>query len=337
MLTFTLGILLLAVAVIAALLKKAYFVVPTRELKRQAAAGNELADELYRAVGFGRSLRALLWLKIVGATTLGLLLIAQSVPLIVSFILIFAMIWIIFIWLPSTRLSSASMQLTRTLTPAIARVLHTLDPLLQKTYRVATKHYVAPHSGLYELRDMLNLLDLQAGQTDSRITAEEIQLMRRVLEFGDRHVRDVMQPRSAVKTIAADDSVGPVLLDEIHASGHSNMLVTKTARSKEFVGAVVAGDLKLRSSGLVADHMIPGVLYVHENDSLADALHAFYETRMRVFVVVDNHQDYIGALFLEDILTSLLPKQSTPMIADLDATTVVERHRSPSPDGEPEA
>lgn len=328
MLIYILTTLLLGLAVISVMLRKTYAVVPAHELKRQAAHGNELARELYRAVSFGLSLRVLLWISLALSAAGGFVLLASVAPGWISVLAIAALLWFSFSWLPSTRVTGISTRITQALTPAVVWLLHKLDPLLYGLARPVTKHYVGGHSGIYELQDLLDLLDLQSQQPDSRITTEEIGLIRQVLTFGDRKVRDVLRPRAKVKSVALGDTVGPVLLDELHASGQTVFPVKKTPRSKEIVASLHLGDVGIHSTGTVEEYVTQGVKYVNEGDSLSDALHEFFQTKQQLFVVIDAHEEYVGVITLEDILFELAgrPAADEQLGSHDDPAAVAERH-----------
>lgn len=328
MLSLTFAVIFLALAVTAVILRKAYDVVPAHELKRQAASGNDLARQLYRVVGYGLSLRVLLWAVLLITSAAGFVLLARVLPGWASIITVAITLWLAFSWLPSTRLTGPGTRLAKALSPVLGRILHYIDPVLRGTVAPFVRRYRPRHSGLYELQDLLNLLELQSSQPDSRITTEEISLIRQVLQFGDQKVRDVFRPRSKVKAIALTDAIGPVLLDELHASGQSSFPVKKTARSKEIVACLHLGDVGIHSTGEVQDYVSPGVVYIHESDSLADALHVFFQTKRQLAVVVNSFEEYVGVLTLEDILQTLLghPAANEMLGSHDDLVSVAARH-----------
>ncbi len=330
MLSVIITISLLALSFTVVVLRKTYNIVPVHELKRQAASGNQLARELYRVVAYGVSLRIVLWL-LLGLTMAGaIVMMVVSVPPLISFLAIAVLLWLAFSWLPNTRLTAVGVRTTRWLTPAVAWVLNYVDPLLRRATRPLRRRLTPAHSGLYELQDMLNLLDLQTAQADNRMSPQQLNLIRQVLSFGDNKVRDVVRPRATVRSVALGDAIGPVLLDELHATGQSAFPVTKTSRGKEVVGVLHLGDIGIHSTGTVEDYATTGVTYIHENDSLASALQAFYRTKRQLFLVVDNEADYVGVLLLEDILTRLIdaheerPEHNT----DEDRQAVAARYSS---------
>jgi CBS domain containing-hemolysin-like protein len=328
MLSLLSAIVLLMLALLAVILRKAYSMVPLHELKRQASAGNQLAKQLYAAVAFGPSLRLLLWVVLALSSAGAFVLLAGSLAPLVAVLVVAVVLWLAFSWLPDTRVSSWSTRITATVTPTVVAILHTTDPVLRRIAGPFQKHQLPSHSGLYELEDMLDLLDLQSRQPDSRITTEQIDLIRNVLTFGSQKVRDVLRPRSTVKTVALNDAIGPVLLDELHASGQTVFPVKKTPRSKDVVASLHIDDVGLHSTGLVEDYVAQGVTYIHESDSLADALHVFYQTKRQLFVVINSFEEYVGVLTLEDILHTIVgrPLPDEELGSHDDSATVAARH-----------
>ena len=328
MLSLLSAIVLLVLALVAVVLRKTYDMVPAHELKRQAASDNQLAKQLYAAVAFGPSLRILLWLVLALSSAGAFVLLATSLAPLVAVIVVAVVLWLAFSWLPDTRVSSWSTRIAQAITPSVVAILHKADPILARVARPFQKHQVPNHSGLYELQDMLDLLDLQSRQPDSRITTEQIDLIRNVLTFGNQKVRDVLRPRNTVKTVALNDAIGPVLLDELHASGQTVFPVKKTPRSKDVVASLHIDDVGLHSTGLVEDYVAQGVTYIHESDSLADALHVFYQTKRQLFVVINSFEEYVGVLTLEDILHTLAgsPAPDEELGSHDDSATVAARH-----------
>jgi CBS domain containing-hemolysin-like protein len=307
MLSFVLAVIFLGLAVLAAVLRKTYQMVPAHELKRQAAGGNELAKTLYRAVGFGESLQVLLWIVLVLGSALGLANLVAPVATWLAVVLFIALLWLIFLWLPSTRVSALSVRVTRAATPSIVWLLHYNDSWLQRLALPFTKHRNPRHSGLYELHDLLNLLDLQSQQPDSRISAEAMTIVRQALQFNDKQVHEIVEADAPVKVLALTDAIGPILLDEMHASGQTVFPVKKTSRSKEIIGYLGINDVGIHSTGTVEEYAVQGVLQLNENDTLRTALQAFGRSNKQLAVIENDFEEYVGVLSLTDVLARLVP------------------------------
>ena len=114
-----------------------------------------------------------------------------------------------------------------------------------------------------------------------------------------------MVPRRKIKTVLAGDTLGPVLIDELHKNGQEQVLVREKAKGP-FVGTLRFSQLGIDSKGHVSGVMQPTVYYVHENDTLGEALHAFFMTNHPVFVVINSAEEYVGMISVEDILRQLV-------------------------------
>ncbi len=310
------ALVLAIITLLAVSLQKAYSHIPIKELKRRAQHGDDFANLLFKAATYGDSVHVLLW-GIIGLSAAGFfVIIAHALPTWLALIVSLVLLWLGFAWLPNTRLSGLSKIITRYFTSPLTWLLGHLYPILNRIADRASKHInVGSHTGLYQKEDLLNLLEAQKSQADSRFTADELRITAGSLTFGDKLVRDVMTPRRIVKAVATTDSMGPHLMDELHASGHSRFLVYQD-KPDNIVGMLYARDLMSASTGgQVRDLMKKEVYYVHEEQSLKQVLSAFLKTKHHLFVVVNAFEEIVGIISIEDILEQILGK---PIIDEFD-------------------
>ncbi len=321
---------LLLLALLGVVARKTYYYLPLRELKRRAAKHDPEAAQLYRAAAYGNSLRGLLWLYIGLTSAASLVLLARMLPVWVSLLIVGPLLWIAFSFIPATRTTRPGIFLTKLITPPLVWLLNYLHPLLSRgADKVQNRYLAADRTKLFEREDLLELIKSQQHRPDSRISDEELEIASRALSFGDHHVNDIMIPRKRIKTVLADDTVGPILIDEVHKSGQDYALV-RESRKGPFAGTLAFKQLDLQSSGKVKDIMEPAVYYLHESDSLSQALHAFFVTNHPLFVVVDNLEEYIGVVTIENVLRQLLghvPGDDFDQYADM--ALVAARHTKP--------
>ncbi len=336
-LIFALALLVLALGGIV--VRKTYFALPLRELKRQAERHNPLAASIYRVVAYGNSLRGLLWLFI-GVTSAGcLVLLARQLPVWVSLLVVGPLLWIAFSLLPASRTTKLGNRLATIVTPSIAWLLNYLHPLLSRGADVVEKRYLpGKHTGLFERDDLLHLIDKQQHQSDSRVTPDELEIARRALSFGEYTIGDVLTPRREIKVVMADATVGPILIDELHQGGQPYVLVRDGPKGP-FVGTLAFKNLDLQSTGKVSDIMDDTVYYVHESDPLSEALHVFFSTNHPLFIVVNSFEEYLGIITIENILRELLghvPGDDFDQYADITAVAArhprVKKSKKPEPD-----
>ena len=325
--TVVLSLLLIGLAMALAVARKVYYATPARELKRLAAQNKQPASRLFEAVTYGSSLRALLWglISVIGG--IGLVLLARSADIVLSLVIIISSLTFIFIWLPASRVTTIGTRITLLLHPVIVWLLRHLYPLLSRGAEQVEKRYPAAHTGLFERTDVLQLIHQQADQPDSRLSIEELAIVQRALTFGDYLVRDILTPRSAVQTVAATETLGPILIDELHKSTTPFVLVTDA--DETIVGSLEVQKIGLQSSGPVTNHL-SAAYFLHESDTLREALHAFFVTNYPLFVVVNSFEEYVGIVTMESVLRQLLghlPGDDFEQYSDLKA--VAARHPRP--------
>lgn len=130
------------------------------------------------------------------------------------------------------------------------------------------------------------------------------------LEFGDKKVRDVMTPKSMVDALKENETLGPVVLDRLHKSGHSRFPVHE-GDVDHMVGMLYLRDLVPLKKNLkyARDAMHKQVYYIREDQDLEHALAAFLKTHHHLFVVVNGYRETVGLLSLEDVIEALLGRK----------------------------
>jgi CBS domain containing-hemolysin-like protein len=303
---FLLSILCLTISLGTVIIRKTYYQLPLKELKRKAERHEKFASKIYPAVAYGTSLRVLLWTVIGFSGAAGFVLLARAASPLFSIFVVAVLLFAAFSWLPATRVSVLGAKATLVVTPSIVWVLNYIHPLVSRGDAKVRKRYSGqPHTGLFERGDVLELIQQQQRQADNRLSDEELSIVQHALSFGDYSVRDITTPRADIKTIKASEMVGPILIDELHQSGQSFVLVMDKPKGM-IVGSLPIHKLGIHSEGSVSDHMNAVVYYLHEDDSLRAALHAFFVTNCPLFVVVNSFEEYVGIITVESITKQLL-------------------------------
>jgi len=291
----------------ALVLQRFFSSIPAWELKRLAGKGDQLAKTLYRVAAFGRSLRLLLWSIGVLSLAGGYVLIAGKTPPIVGFAILALLLVTAFIVVPSIRLTQRGARIAAAFSPALGWVLLRTHTVLEKIGNTLnTYRRFEAHTGVYEKEDLLSLLAQQKNQPDSRLHVHDLELAEQVLQFGDAHVSDVLQPRKEAHLVNADDTIGPILLDSLHQQHQQSFLVYKGER-EDIVGSLTMADaVKAKHGGRVFDLVRNDLIYVHEDFSLPQALQALRQSNQPVAVVINAFEEFVGVVTLDAILQQLL-------------------------------
>lgn len=306
----TIGIILLAVVVLLSVsIQRTYAAVPLRELKRRARQGNDIAAALVKAVSYGYSLQAVLWVLIVLSSALFFVFVTLAYPAWFAVILSSFLIWLGYLWLPAREVSGFGERLAAYAAPVFAKLAGWVHPLVGRLKEVIRRNRpVRVHTGLYDRQDFVELIEKQQVQADNRIEKSELDVAKHALTYGDKKVGDVMIPRRIVTMVSVSDSIGPVLMDELHKSGHSRFPVYD-GKPENIVGTLFLRELSGgREHGPVRDHMHKSVYYVHEDQSLHDAFQAILKTHHQLFVVVNSFEEYVGIITMEDVLETMIGK-----------------------------
>ena len=143
------------------------------------------------------------------------------------------------------------------------------------------------------------------------LSNEEKKLVVNGLHFADKTVESVMTPRGVMQTISADEVIGPLVLDDLHKTGHSRFPVLD-GDIDHVVGILHIRELLLlgdKSSQTVRQAMEKKVFYIHQEQTLDHALAAFLRTRHHLFIVVNGYRETAGILTLEDVIEVLLGRK----------------------------
>jgi CBS domain containing-hemolysin-like protein len=330
MFQFITALVFLALALVAVTLLKTYYYLPSAELKRQAAERQPLAQVLWRAVAFGGSLQLLLWGVVGLGGAIGLVMFAQVAPTFFGIVAVALVLWLALVWIPKTRLTGVGARLAVWFTPSIVWLLSVLRPLLEPLVVLARRFPLAPHTGMYEKEDLVRVVEKQHEQSDNRISPDVLELARRALQFDDYRIADVLVPRSRVKALSANEPIGPILMDELHALSHTRFPVYEDDKN------IISGTLYLRDivdskqSGTVKDYADSHVFYVHENDSLTEALRALRHAKQQMLVVVNSFEEYVGIVTITDVLEKLVELDGDAFAQHDDKRAVAAKHEKPA-------
>lgn len=272
---------------------------PSKALYPLKARGSAvlLTIELFRAIAISGSLVLLAnWLWGVLAWLIGTII-----------------LFVVFIVLSELYLRPVGTRLLVILSPALLWTAQSLKIVMLPLGRVFDR-FVEEQPMTLTRKELANLVNaVEPHQTD--LSADELRIIKYSMSFGEKTVHDVMTPRSVVTSVKEDAVLSPVLLDELHKTGHSRFPVFASDDDR-VVGVLYTKDLlDLKSHTKVQEIMHKPAHFVNENRELDHVLQAFLKTKQHLFLVVNEFAEVTGLITIEDIVEQILGK---PIIDEFD-------------------
>jgi len=200
----------------------------------------------------------------------------------------------------------------------IATVLVRLGDLIAPGTRLETGPFVTAE----ELKDMIDV-----AESDEVIEESERQMLRRVFEFGDTVVREIMVPRTDMVVVNADQPLDEVI-DVMLEAGHSRVPVYRGDRDR-IIGIVYAKDAlrRLHQRGSAGGSWVALLRAPHVVPELASVDHLLRDMQARqvhLAVVVDEYGGVVGLVTIEDVIEEIVGEiadeydSEEPLVTELD-------------------
>ncbi len=147
------------------------------------------------------------------------------------------------------------------------------------------------------------------AQAQGNVREKEYMMIHNLFRLDRVHVKDIMTPRTVVRTLAEEATVADVVAA---TGGHfpfARMLVTK-GPGGEVVGKVLRMKVLQAwgadQSGKKIGELMKPVHAVVEKTSVGEAFKTFVERHEHLFIVIDEFGDLAGVVTMEDALETLL-------------------------------
>jgi len=150
---------------------------------------------------------------------------------------------------------------------------------------------------------------VERGGEQGILEAEEEQMIHAVIELGDQRIHEVMVPRTAIISLAADATMEQAI-DTVVQEGHSRIPVYEETID-EIVGILYAKDLLpfLKDSAgepPALRSLLRTPVFVPESMSVDDLLHEFQRRKVHIAIVLDEYGGTAGLVTIEDLLEEIV-------------------------------
>jgi CBS domain containing-hemolysin-like protein len=280
------------------------------ELKRRAQLGDKLAKKVYPIKELGHQLMITLLIGNIFVNAIITVILNTKINGLFAVLLTTILVVLFGEILPMAYLRNSGLEITARFAPALNKLIWILSPVTRPLGKMLDNIVGEQSQGVYSKEELYKILEEHKSSEYSDIEAEEIEIVRHALSFGSKQVREIMTPRRVVVSVASDEAVGPILVDELHKSGHSRFPVYNDKKAQNFIGTLYLHDLIGRKEGGTAkDAMRKAVYYVHEEESLDYTLKVFLKTNHHLLIVVNTFEEFVGVISIEDVIEQIIGKQ----------------------------
>jgi len=143
------------------------------------------------------------------------------------------------------------------------------------------------------------------------LSENERALLVSALAFSGKVVSTILTPRADIAFIKKGEFLGPLVLDELHALGHSRLPVVD-ADLDDIIGILHLRDLlslDVKRSVTAEKAMEKKVYCVDESATLEHVLSTFLRTRHHLCIVTNKEKETVGLVTLEDVVEALIGRR----------------------------
>ena len=186
---------------------------------------------------------------------------------------------------------------------------------------IMTRLVAPPQSGPSATEDDIRAITSLSRQT-GRIQQYEENAIRNILSLDVKHVREIMTPRMMVFSLQEN-----ITVREAYAHPqiwHYSRIPVYGDDNEDIVGIVLRKDIGRYVSQGEPDktlfEIMQPVRFVLENQTVDKLLLEFLESRLHLFIVLDEYGGLAGVVSLEDVLEEMLGREivdETDAVADL--------------------
>lgn len=175
----------------------------------------------------------------------------------------------------------------------------------------AVGQYMVPTTPIVRSKEELaRLIDHQHHAYQTLSPAQKRQV-EHFLQLEERSITEKVIPIKKALMLKADETVGPLLLSDLHKDGHEAFLVYESKRTQP--NGVLSRDVAVshahRKQALkVASLMNDQLITLPETATMHQALTTLLETNALLSVIIDGEQQPVGVLYAADMLRGLFGK-----------------------------
>ncbi len=136
-------------------------------------------------------------------------------------------------------------------------------------------------------------------------SSEDTTLLKNALRFRRQLVSSIMTPAASIVSVQYTDLLGPLVLDDLHKTGHTIFPVMKDSSIVGMLDSTGHAALQNKESVYVYNVMHTDVAWLSESSTLDEALRTLMDSKQPLLIVTDEAGKTVGLLSLGDVVRAL--------------------------------
>ena len=293
------------------------------ELQRKADLGDWRAKKVYPVRKQGNQLLTTLLLGNVAVNSALSIFLGSVVSGIIAGVIATGLIFLFGEIIPQAVISRHALAFGAKTAPLVRLFMIIAYPISAPIAWILDKALGEEMQTIFSKKELVRVIEEHEDSPHSEIDEDEERILKGVLRFSDRKVRDVMTPNTVVHTIPIDMELNSAAIIALEATGFSRFPVYDESPD-DIVGIMYLRDLVGKTKGSVRELMHKKVDGIHELDKLDATLNAFIKKRRHMFIVRDEFGGFEGVITIEDILEEIVGRE----IVDEDDVVVDMRAKA---------
>ncbi len=287
----------------------AYMSLDLGSLSRLAKQGNIDAETVLELRSSGMRLLTTLILGTTLANAFATILIGDHFSGLIASLLSAVLIFLLADVLPQAFASRQALRFGAFCAPLVRGTLFIFYPITAPVSFILKKILGEEQIAKMTKMDLLSMVEDTQESHVAGVDTDERRIMRGSLLFSDKKVHSVLTPNTVVKTISHTAILTQEKILELKESGYSRIPVS-AADPNHFVGVLYLKDLIGLSAPIPVKEVMDNTIhFVHVNDPLDHVLKEFIETKMHLFVVLDEFGGFEGIITIEDIMEEIIGQE----------------------------
>lgn len=303
MISILIGLFFLAFATVLIMTLSSFKELSINEYKRRARLGSHKIRKIYQVLIYGKQLDIIFWLFIGVLTSSSLAILINTLPvwLVVIGFGIYACVSYGYLYQKKSKIGITMVKLTAS---PLSKLLEILQPFISFIEPISNQNIL--QQKIYEAEDLLSFIDAQKTTSYNRIDKTELDKVISSLMFQHKLVHTVMTPLDNIVSVNVNDDIGPILMEELHKSGHSIFPVYQSKKQNIIGSLSINNILEVKKGGMVKDYIDKRVFYVNSENTLEDVMRAIITTSSNLFIVIDKSKEIVGIMSTTDIFEQIV-------------------------------